>query len=147
MRDEGRYFRDIPNKDGMFYLPILTAFEDEFKRLCQSPGPRFIKRVFQYLVGRHDFYKIVRQRDHVSVQSYNIKGSLQWGRRWRIPRGVDLIHSKEDSTDTLVVNFTGGWQMSFRLHNASSRVEPSLKFDIQFDALPVSVGSNQIPLA
>ena len=41
-------------------VPILTAFEDEFRRLCQSYGARFIGRVFQYLVGTEDFYKVVR---------------------------------------------------------------------------------------
>ena len=147
LQDEGKLFRDIPNKDAMIYLPVLTAFEDEFSRLCQSFGTCFIKRVFQYLVGRHDFYKVIRQRDHVSVQSYNINGTLDWGRRWRIPEGIEQIRRKPGSNNTLLVSFTGGWQMSFRIHNARSKVEPSLKFDIQFVAMPTSVGSNQIPLA
>ena len=33
----------------------------------------------------------------------------------------------------------GGWQFSFRIHNASTIVEPSLKFDIQFVGEPTSV--------
>lgn len=32
-----------------------------------------------------------------------------------------------------------GWQLSFRIHNASSKVEPSLKFDVQFIGMPVSI--------
>lgn len=31
------------------------------------------------------------------------------------------------------------WQISFRIHNASSRIEPSLKFDIQLIGIPQSV--------
>jgi hypothetical protein len=32
-----------------------------------------------------------------------------------------------------------GWQLSFRIHNASTKVEPSLKFDVQFIGMPTSV--------
>ena len=32
-----------------------------------------------------------------------------------------------------------GWQISMRIHNASSRVEPSLKFDVQLISFPSSV--------
>ena len=31
-----------------------------------------------------------------------------------------------------------GWQLSFRIHNAKTDVEPSLKFDIQFIGMPCS---------
>ena len=30
-----------------------------------------------------------------------------------------------------------GWQISFRIHSASSKVEPSLKFDIQLVGQPI----------
>lgn len=146
LRDQGALFRDLPNKEATVYLPVLTAFEDEFRRLCQSYGSRFIGRVFQYLVGTHDFYKVVRRQDHVSIQSFNLNGSLQWGSRWNIPQGIAQIQRYPGRMNTLLVTFTGGWQLSFRIHNASSRVEPSLKFDIQFVALPVSVANHQIPL-
>ena len=145
LQEQGELFRNIPNKEASIYLPVLTAFEDEFVRLCQSFGSLFIKRVFQYLVGRHDFYKVVRERDTVSIESYNINGTLGWGRRWRIPEEVEQVKRKQGSNNTLLVTFAGGWQMSFRIHNARSKVEPSLKFDIQFVAMPTSVGSNQIP--
>ena len=36
--------------------------------------------------------------------------------------------------------------MTFRIHNARALEETSLKFDIQFHAMPVSVVSNQIRL-
>lgn len=29
-----------------------------------------------------------------------------------------------------------GWQFSFRIHNASAKVEPSLKFDINLEGNP-----------
>ena len=33
----------------------------------------------------------------------------------------------------------GGWQFSFRIHNASTKVETSLKFDVQIIGVPVDV--------
>ncbi|MYD24493.1 MAG: HaeIII family restriction endonuclease, partial [Gemmatimonadetes bacterium] len=89
MRERGMLFRDVQNKEQTLYLPILTAFEDEFTRLCQSFGGRFIQRVFRYLIGQHDFYKVVRETDGVLVQSFNMSGTLGWGRRWAIPSKVD----------------------------------------------------------
>ncbi|WP_386698102.1 HaeIII family restriction endonuclease [Lonepinella sp. MS14436] len=35
----------------------------------------------------------------------------------------------------------GSWQFSFRIHNASTKVEPSLKFDIQFIGMPTAIVS------
>jgi len=40
--------------------------------------------------------------------------------------------------------FHKGWQLSFRIHNASTLVEPSLKFDINIVGLPGSVARNVI---
>lgn len=145
MKALGMKFRDVPDKRERFYLPVITAFQDEFERLSRET-PDFVNRAFQYLVGRYDFYKVLLQHNQVIVQSYNIHGTLRWGSRWRIPSTVEQIHLKEGSSNTLIVTFAGGWRMSFRIHSARSLVEPSLKFDVRFDALPVSVGQNQIPL-
>ena len=32
-----------------------------------------------------------------------------------------------------------GWQFSFRIHNASTKVEPSLKFDVQIVGMPTTI--------
>ena len=32
-----------------------------------------------------------------------------------------------------------GWQFTFRIHNASTLVEPSLKFDIQIVGMPTAI--------
>lgn len=32
-----------------------------------------------------------------------------------------------------------GWQISFRIHNASSKVEPSLKFDVELIGQPTGL--------
>src|SRR4029077_16113961 len=119
-------------KENRFYLPVLTAFEDELRSLCENYGSRFVMRLFQYLLGTKDFYKVIKENGHVAIQSCNIAGDLLWGKTWKIPDRVESITRKRESGNTIIVSFVGGWQLSFRLHNASSRAEPSLKFDIRF---------------
>ncbi len=147
LREQGARFRDITNKSNTIYLPVLAAFEDEFRRLCEANGSHFIERVFRYIIGTHDFYKVVRRRDYVLIQSFNLRGTLGWGRRWSIPNRIELIQRRRGSTNTLLVSFEGGSQLSFRLHNATSRVEPSLKFSVKFVGLPHDTASNQIPIS
>ena len=141
----GQLFRDFPDKESRYYLPILTAFEDELRRLCENYTKQFIKPFFQYLVGTEDYYKVVCFRDRASITSSNINGSLEWGKKWKIPERIEQIRRKQGSNNTLLVTFEGGWQFSFRLHNASSKVEPSLKFDIQFIGMPQNVARHEIP--
>ena len=147
MRDAEVMFRDVPNKDTTIYLPILIAFEDEFRRLCENFGQPFIKRVFRYLIGRHDFYKVMRQKSYVLVQSFNLDGTLGWGQQWTVPSEIEQIRRPSGSNNKLLISFAGGWQLSFRLHNAQSKLEPSLKFDINFVGVPVYAAGNQIPLS
>ncbi len=146
MRRNGVLFKDVPDKEPSIYLPVLTAFQDEFERLCEAYGSRFISRVFRYLIGRQDFYKVVQEQDAVIVRSFNLNGTLGWGRQWTIPERVDLVQRTPGAANKIHVSFAEGWQISFRLHNASSRVEPSLKFDVNFVGMPPYTTGNQIPL-
>lgn len=146
MRAEGKKFNDIINKKAVVYLPVLTAFEDELKELCARFHGSFISPMFTYLLGKHDFYKIIQEKRRVSIQSMNMKGNLGWGSRCVVPSQVDKIQRIPGSNSTLLVSFEGGWQLSFRLHSASSQVEPSLKFDIKFVGLPETVSRHEIPL-
>jgi len=139
-------WKDLPNKESAYYLPILTAFKDELERLCAEHGRKFIKRIFQYLMGTDDYYKVICRRRAVIIRPININGTLQWGSKWTIPDKVERIKPKDDSNTTLLVSFEGGWQISFRLHNASSKIEPSLKFDINFTGMSAKVLSHQITL-
>ena len=138
-------FRELPDKQADIYLPILKAFENELSRLCEAHGKFFVSRLFNYLLGLHDYYKVIKENGKVTVQSMNMNGTLKWGKKWCIPERVDSIKRKNHSSNTLFVSFAGGWQLSFRLHNATSRIEPSLKFDIQFaNLLPQNVTRHEI---
>ncbi|MDR2425728.1 MAG: HaeIII family restriction endonuclease [Endomicrobium sp.] len=150
MKAQKMFFKEIQGKEGRIYLPVLIAFEDELKRLCENFRSIFVERFFRYLLGRHDFYKVIlNNKDkskEVVIQSVNIGGTLDYGKKWKIPNRIHSINRKRYSSSTIEVIFDGGWNISFRLHNASSKVEPSLKFDIQFIGLPNSVSSHQIKI-
>ena len=49
-----------------------------------------------------------------------------------LPSRLVAIELKPNSDNTVEMYLDNGWQLSFRIHNASSKVEPSLKFDIKF---------------
>lgn len=56
-----------------------------------------------------------------------------------LPTELIAVKLKNGSSSTAEMYLNNGWQLSFRIHNASSKAEPSLKFDIQFVGMPVSV--------
>ncbi|MDR1072217.1 MAG: HaeIII family restriction endonuclease [Treponema sp.] len=148
LKSEGKTFNQIERKDDIIYLPILAAFQDELDRLFKEHGSVFVENLFKYLLGRYDFYKVelqIKQKE-VSVQCVNLYGALGYGKRWRIPDRIESISRVSGSKNTLLVQFNNGWQISFRLHSASGKVESSLKFDINLIASPTYVEKHSIPL-
>ena len=56
-----------------------------------------------------------------------------------LPTRIVSLEYKPDSKNTLELYFDGGWQFSFRIYNASTKVESSLKFDIQIIGMPTTI--------
>lgn len=139
------------NKEDECYIPVLQAFMKELKRLdAQFPGeiPALMVR---YLIGTNDFYKVImnEKRRFTQIESVNINGTLNQsdGKRralievpiMKLPSKFYEIGFKEGSKNTIVVVCDKGWNVSMRIHNASSKIEPSLKFDVQLIAMPSSI--------
>lgn len=131
------------------YVPVLNAFKEELQRLdSQNPGV-VAERLVSYLIGNEDFYKVIKSNKHVEIQAYNIHGTLNLPfkdqkakhktTRLKLPTRIIEIVFQENSKNTLIVSLNEGWQISFRIHNASSRVEASLKFDINLVSTPKSL--------
>ena len=57
----------------------------------------------------------------------------------KLPTRLVAIEFKPSSDNTVEMYLNNGWQLSFRIHNASTRGEPSLKFDIQFIGMPTDI--------
>lgn len=157
IRDESKregtpiLWANIPDKEDKCYVPVLKAFMKELKRLdAQFPG-EIPEKLIKYLIGTNDFYKVIMNdsRRFTQIESININGTLNKpdGKRralidvplMKLPSKFYEIAFKDGSKNTIVVVCDQGWNVSMRIHNASSKVEPSLKFDVQLLAMPSSI--------
>ena len=136
------------------YVPILDAFKKELLRLdAENPGT-VAERLIEYLIGNQDFYKVIKGSNKVEIQAYNLHGTLNLPfenvkpkakvPKLKLPSRLIEVVYQENSKTTLLVTLNEGWQISFRIHNASSRIEPSLKFDINLVSAPHSLFTNQL---
>ncbi len=136
------------------YIPILDAFKKELLRLDKENNGFVAGKLIEYLIGKQDFYKVIKGSKKVEIQAYNLHGTLNLGSkdvkpkakipRLKIPNRLIEVVYKENSKTTLLVSLNEGWQISFRIHNASSRIEPSLKFDINLVSAPHTLFVNQL---
>jgi hypothetical protein len=138
------------------YVPILDAFKKELLRLDNENPGIVAQKLVEYLIGNQDFYKVIKGKHEVEIQGYNLYGTLNKPfqnvkSKYKIPRLklpnrlIEIVY-QDNSKTTLIVSLTDGWQISFRIHNASSRIEPSLKFDINLKANPVSLFNSKFTL-
>ena len=136
------------------YVPVLDAFRKELLRLDSENTTVVAERLIEYLIGRQDFYKVIKGKNKVEIQAYNLRGTLNLPfenikpkakiQKLKLPNRLIEVVYQENSKTTLLVTLNEGWQISFRIHNASSRIEPSLKFDINLVSAPHSLFSNQL---
>jgi hypothetical protein len=64
-----------------------------------------------------------------------------------LPTEIVDIDFKTDSDTTAIVTMNNDWTLSFRIHNASSRVESSLKFDINLLKSPKKLFKNTLNIS
>ena len=152
-KQKGSKWSDLPNKEHDVYVPLLNAFKGELERQSLLLGRDIPKLMVEYLLGKFDFYKVIGidSKKIIQIQSYNLRGTLnrQGNMRKRsielpittLPTRIISIGYKPDSKNTLELYLDGGWQFSFRIHNASTKVESSLKFDIQIIGMPTTIVS------
>ena len=129
------------------YKPLLNAFRDELMRLYRQ-FPEIPEKLITYLIGEYPFYKLIKDDNArmLIVKAYNTRGELNQtvnhrqsdykAKPMNLPTRIvefdyKIMRDGSVSDNTLDMIMDGGWEISFRIHNASSRIEPSLKFDIQ----------------
>ncbi len=141
---------DIEDKAEKYYIPILQAFMDELKDIASTSENNIPEKLIRYLLGRYDFYKVITDDKNrtTRVEAINIAGTL--ARKsgtlksitnipvLKMPSQFYHIDFKPGSDNTIEVVCDEGWQISMRIHNASSRIEPSLKFDVNLISLPAT---------
>ena len=102
------------------------------------------------MLGQFDFYKVISidNRRTTQIQTFNLRGTLNKAGNKRpsavvpvavLPSRVISAEFKPGSTNTIELYLDNGWQFGFRIHNASTYVETSLKFDVQIKGMPATI--------
>lgn len=144
----------IDNMHETVYVPVLDAFRRELMRLDKEHPNIVPLKLVEYLIGNEDFYKVIRGKNKVEIQAYNLHGTLNQAAtdvkpkakipRVKLPNRLIEVVYQGDSSTTLIVSLNEGWQISFRIHSAKSTVEPSLKFDINLISAPHTLFTNHL---
>lgn len=147
---QNKNWSDLPSKNNDVYIPILNAFMYEIKESTKQ-NPIVPQKMVEYLLGEFDFYKVISidSRRITQIQSYNLHGTLNKSTRTinpkikipvvMLPTRIVSFDFKPNSSNTVELYMDGGWQFNFRIHNASTKVEQSLKFDIQIIGMPTTI--------
>ena len=157
VRETPALWSEMENKAERYYKPVLNAFMAEMKRLDQENSGLIPERLIRYLIGRNDFYKVIAddKGGFTRIEAVNINGSLNQsaGRHvpmikvplLKLPNKIYNIDYKDGSDNTIQIVCNEGWEISMRIHSASSRVEPSLKFDVNLISLPSAIYAQAEP--
>ncbi|MGN1348272.1 MAG: HaeIII family restriction endonuclease [Acutalibacteraceae bacterium] len=149
-------WNDMPDKADRYYVPVLNAFLTELHNLAIT-NPDVPSRLIEYLLGRYDFYKVITDDRHrtTRVEAINIAGTLNRSAnghrsivdvaRLRLPTRFYHMGFVPNSDNKIEIVCDEGWTLTMRIHNASSKVEPSLKFDVQLVSLPSSIHAQVEP--
>lgn len=149
-KQSNRKWSELPSKAEDIYIPLLNAFVNEIKK-ANAENDDIPKKMVEYLLGQFDFYKVISidNKNITQIQTYNLRGTLNRVSNKEQPKIIVPVSSlptrivsfdfKPGSDNTVELYMDGGWQFSFRIHNASTYVESSLKFDIQIIGMPASI--------
>lgn len=149
-KENGIKWSEIEDKGQNIYIPLLQAFMDEVNRANEKDNT-MPRKMIEYLIGMEDYYKVVSKDSKriTMIHSFNMHETLNKPSKCKVsaitvpilklPTRLVKLEFKPDSDNTVEMYLNNGWQLSFRIHNASTKVEPSLKFDVQFIGMPMEV--------
>lgn len=149
-KKNGEHWSDLSDKENTVYIPLLNAFMKEIDK-AYSEDNELPKKLLEYLIGIEDYYKIVSHDNKrlTLIHTFNVRGTLNKSSKTKIsaitvpivdlPTEIVAIKMKKGSDNTAEIYLNNGWQLSFRIHNANSKIEPSLKFAVKFEGMPPSV--------
>lgn len=149
-------WNNIPDKIERYYTPILKAFLTEMNNLA-TINPNVPSKLIEYMLGRYDFYKVITddKRRTTRVEAINISGTLNKPAndhrsivdvpKLKLPSRFYHMGFVPGFDNKVEIVCDEGWALTMRIHNASSKVEPSLKFDVQLVSLPSSIHAQVEP--
>jgi hypothetical protein len=149
-KDNGTKWSELKEKSHEVYIPLLQAFIDEVTR-ANKKDSTMPRKMIEYLIGMEDYYKVVSRDSKrlTLVHTFNMHGTLNQPAKNKVsaitvpivklPTRLVALEFKPNSDNTVEMYLDNGWQLNFRIHNASTKVETSLKFDVQFVSMPMDV--------
>ncbi len=122
-------FKELKDKkrdfiDKKLYKPVCEHVSKTIIKICKDPLQ--VKKLFTFLTGSTDYYKIVLNSAGVSIYMFSEL----------IPPDQVKVSITRNSYINLL--FSNGWEIAMRLHTASSKLGSSLKFDSQ----PINIIEN-----
>ena len=150
-KSKGIKFNELSNKERDVYVPILKAFIDEINKQYKEHKD-IPSKLVEYLLGKFDFYKVISvdSKKITNIQGFNLHGTLNKDGVTKLkptigiplvslPTRIVKLDFVPGSTNKVELYMDEGWQFTFRIHNAATKVEPSLKFDIQIVGMPTAI--------
>ena len=137
---------ELGDYQARYYIPVLDAWRTELLRVAggdDAESKLAATALCRYIIGEIDFWKIISRPDQVRLYAFNTQKSLGTNKTV-LPNRILGIDNHDGSQYSMTVRMNEGYQFNFRLHNASSRVEPSLKFDVQSEGLPNHIHQHDI---
>ncbi|MGP1515463.1 MAG: HaeIII family restriction endonuclease [Bacteroidales bacterium] len=138
---------DLSSKEDEIYIPILNAFKKELLKI--NDNQNITAQLIKYLIGSNgkDYYKLISNRDNsTTIIPFNLFGTLNQATatkepnikipKIKLPTKILDFDFKDSSKTTIILTLNNSWVISFRIHNASTYIETSLKFDIQLKGMP-----------
>lgn len=130
---------------------VSTKSNDQGRAYEYEKDQTMPRKMIEYLIGIEDYYKVVSKDSKrlTMIHTFNMHDTLNKPAKNKVsaitvpivklPTRLVALEFKPGSDNTVEMYLDNGWQLSFRIHNASTKVEPSLKFDVQFVSMPMEV--------
>ncbi len=137
---------ELGDYQARYYIPVLAAWRTELLRVAggdDAESKLGATALCRYVIGEIDFWKVISRPDQVRLYAFNTQSSLGTNKTV-LPNRILGIDNHDGSQYSMTVRMNEGYQFNFRLHNASSRVEASLKFDVQSEGLPNHIHQHDI---
>ncbi len=130
------------DKENSIYIPLLKAFQSEIMRAYDRHGEEIISKLLKHVIGAQDFYKFISMKNKYIMERYVLDGEVP--NSVKMPTRLIDFNFKKDksgkvSENTLIMVLDNDWVLSFRIHNASSKVEVSMKFDVRIIGKPAGI--------
>ena len=127
-----RYWREVrsANTDVKF----LTSFCSEVERIAanekqvaqaqkQVAQEQVVQKLWRLLMGGEDCYRVILDEQFPCIYSYNMRGSLAWGRRLRLRTCKNFMHIYMDEEERFANFCFDRWVLAGRLYSDVLEVE------------------------